>query len=256
MMSSQELGACLRILGLSQPEAAQLLGVSERTFRRWLLEPEDVPGPVEQAFRAWRRLHARNLVWRPDTVAIVEDDQPQIAVSRNHAIELSKALERVKARGGPQMHWLVDRHGCRAILGMMEVSFYKLANGGFSLANYTRKDGYPDAERDQELIDDATFCIAEEMKKESAIPVTLAYVNGGPSFAGLDGKFGTTRVEEFPSNQAAINRVLLLMDQSKGHGFTIRAGTRNSTGELLWKEPELRAEYDRQNKARRALRRV
>jgi len=253
MMSPKELTESLSVLGLSQPEAAQLLGVSDRTVRRWL-EGEEVPGPVEQAFRAWRRLHARNFVWRPDTVAIIEDDQPQIAASRNHAIELSKALERVKARGGPRMHWLVDRHGCRAILGPMEVSFYKLSNGSFSLANYTRKDGYPDVQRDQEFIDDATFYISEEMKKEAEIPVTLVYLDAS-GFIGPNGHFGNMRHEEFPSNAEALKRAFLLMDQAKGHSFNIRTGTTNSTGELLWKEPELRAEYDRQNKAGARLRR-
>ncbi|HJX84791.1 MAG TPA: helix-turn-helix domain-containing protein, partial [Candidatus Angelobacter sp.] len=86
-------------LGLPQFEAAQLLGVSPRTVRRWL-EGEAVPGPVEQVFRAWLRLHDRNLPWRPDSAAIVEDDQEVIALHRAHAINLSDLLARVEARGG------------------------------------------------------------------------------------------------------------------------------------------------------------
>jgi hypothetical protein len=252
MMSSNELANCFNILGLSQPDAAQLLGVSDRTVRRWLDDVE-VPKPVEQAIRAWQRLHARNLVWRPDTVAIVEDDQPQIAASRNHAIALDEVLRRVETRGGPRMPWIVDREGCRASLGPMEVSFYKLASGGFSLANYRRKDGYPDVERDQEFIDDATFYIAKEMKKEAATPVTLVFVDVPD---GPDGKFGTMRHVEFPSNAAAIDQVFKLMDQSKGHSFAIREGTTNTAGDFLWNEAELRAEYDRANEAGRFRRRV
>jgi transcriptional regulator with XRE-family HTH domain len=254
MMSQDELTTCLDILGLSQDEAAQLLGVSERTVRRWL-EGMEVPGPVEQAIRAWRRLHARNLVWRPDTVAIIEDDQPQIAASRNHAIALDEVLRRVEARGGPRIPWIVDREGCRALLGPMEVSFYKLPSGGFSLANYRRKDGYPDVQRDREFIDDATFYIAREMRKEAAMPVTLVYMDG-PNFTGPDGKFGTMRHLEFPTNDAAIDQVFKLMDQSKGQSFAIREGTTNTTGDFLWNEAELRAEYDRANKAGRLRRRV
>lgn len=249
-MTPDELQEHLNYLGLDQPEAVRLLSVSPRTLRRWL-EGEEVPGPVEQAFKAWRRLHERKLVWRPDTVAINEDE---IAAHRNHAIELSETLKRVEARGGPRMPWIVDRVGCRAILGPMEVSFYKLANGGFSLANYRRSDGDPDVQRDRELIDDATFYISKEMRKEAEIPVTLVYIEG-PNFVGSDGKFGAMRHEEFKTTELAIQRVCTLMDLTKGHSFAIREGTTNSAGEFLWNEPELRAEYDRRNKAGRMRRR-
>ena len=45
-------------------------------------------------------------------------------------------------------------------------SDYKLASGSFSLANYRRKDGQPDVERDWEAIEDAAACIAQAMKKD------------------------------------------------------------------------------------------
>ncbi len=48
----------------------------------------------------------------------------------------------------------------------MEISYYKLASGSFSLANYRRKDGQPDVERDWEAIEDAAACIAQAMKKD------------------------------------------------------------------------------------------
>jgi hypothetical protein len=248
-MTPKELQEHLAILHLSYDEAAQLLGVATRTVRRWF-EGEAVPGPVEQAFRAWRRLHHRNLPWRPDTVAINENDQQQIGAHREHAIVMSETLERVAARGGPRSPWYVDRVGCRAILGKMEVSFYRLPNGGFSLANYTRKDTYPDVERDQELIDDAVFCIAKEMKKEADIEVTLVYLDGS-SFVGPDGKFGMMRHKEFPSNKLATDYVFGQMDEgSQFHGFAIREGKADTTGEFLWKEQELRAEYDRAARTR------
>lgn len=247
-MTPADLQLHLNRLGLSQTEAGQLLGVAPRTVRRWF-EGEEVPGPAEQALRAWLRLHERNLVWRPDTVAIVEDDQQQIAGHRRHTIELSDALVRVEARGGPRFPWLVDRERQRAILGPMEVSFYKLANGGFSLANYTRKDSPPDVQRDRELIEDAIFHIAKEMKKEATIPVTLLYMVG-PNFVGPNGQFGSMRHEEFPSNEAAIWRACELVENSEVHSLAIREGTANTSGDFLWNEPELRRECSRRPEPR------
>jgi hypothetical protein len=126
----------------------------------------------------------------------------------------------------------------------MEVSFYKLANGSFSLAQYRRSDTFPDVQRDRDLIDDATWYIAQEMKKEAAIPVTLVYLEG-TNFAGTDGRFGGMRHEEFPSNEAAIGRVCELVKMSHMHSFAIRTGTATTSGEFLWNEAELRVECER-----------
>ena len=78
MMTSPELRLTLSRLELTQAETAQLLGVAPRTVRRWL-DGEDIPGPAEQALRAWIKLHDRNLPWRPDTESVVQDDQDEIA---------------------------------------------------------------------------------------------------------------------------------------------------------------------------------
>jgi hypothetical protein len=249
MMTPAELHTHLTHLDLSQTEAAQLLGVDPRTLRRWL-EGEDVPGPAEQALRAWLRLHERNLVWRPDTVSLCEDDQKQIAAHRNHAVEISDTLARVEARGGPRFPWHVDRQKRVATLGPMEVRFYKLTNGGgFSLASYTNKNTLPDFQRDLELIEDAFFYIAKEMKKEAAIPVTLVYMDG-PNFVGPDGKFGAIRHEEFSSNDAAICRVAQLVQRPSVHSLAIREGTSTSSGEFLWNDAELRRECARRPEPR------
>jgi hypothetical protein len=244
-MTAQQLATCLRDLDIEQPEAAQLLDVDPRTVRRWL-DGEAVPGPVEQAFRAWLRLHKLGVAWRPDSVSIFEDDQQQISAHRLHAIELDEILERVKARGGPRLPWHVDRIKCRASCGKMEVTFYKLTNGGFSLAQYRRTDIQPDVRRDRELIEDATWYVAQEMRKDAEIPVTLIYL-AGTSFVGADGKFATMQHEEFPSNEAAIQRVCELIKLSHLTSFAIRTGTTNTLGEFLWNEPELRAECERRN---------
>ncbi len=108
MMTPIELEQSVLRLGLSPAEISQLLGVTPRTFRRWL-DGEEIPGPAEQAIRAWLRLHERRLAWRPDSTAIVEDDQDQIARHREQAIDLSNMIARVETRGGPRTPWTVDR---------------------------------------------------------------------------------------------------------------------------------------------------
>jgi hypothetical protein len=162
MMSPAELSDHIATLRLTQAEAAQLLGVSARTVRRWA-EGEEVPGPAEAALRAWRRLAANNLPWKPDSVSIVDDDQDQIARHRIHTIGLSDLLARVEARGGARVPWVVNIDRCSAVLGPLEVSFYRLQSGGFSVSFYTRKDTSPDVSRDWPLIEDAIYCIAKEL---------------------------------------------------------------------------------------------
>ena len=243
-----------KMLGLDPTEAAQLFDVSPRTVSRWF-EGEAVPVAVEQAVRAWRRLHERGLAWRPDSVSVLYDDQQQIAAQRQHAVALDEVLERVKARHGPRFPWQVDLERCRATFGKMELSFYKLANGSFSPANYRRQDMLPDVQRDRELIDDAVFCIAKAMRKEAAIPVTLVYMDG-PNFPGPDGTFGSMRHEEFSSNDAAIERACELTKLPNVHSIFIREGKRDTSGEFLWDDAALRAECERRGwkKTREAAR--
>jgi len=165
-MSGQEMQEHLQALGLTQAEAAQLLGVSPRTVTRWCTDGEQVSGPAEAALRAWRRLDARHLAWRPDSVSIVEDDAERVATHRQEAINLDDILRRVEARGGPQLRWAVSLPESEATLGRIHVSFYKLQNGGFSLSVYSRRDGvHPDVQRDWPLVEDAVFCIAQEFEK-------------------------------------------------------------------------------------------
>jgi hypothetical protein len=242
MMKSTELEQSLLRLDLSQTEAAQLLGVAPRTFRRWL-EGDDIPGPAEQAIRAWLRLHDRRLPWRPDSAAIDDDDQDQIARHREHAIGLSDIIARVEARGGPRTPWVVDRARSRATLGPMEVSFYTLLNGGFSLANYTRKDGNPDVERDRELIEDAAYCIAKEF---TGSPVTLVY-HDRPWRAGMV----TPTHKDFPSKEEATQYACSRLGSDQFHDPFIMAG--NS---LLVDKLDLRRECQRRKERAAALKEV
>jgi predicted DNA-binding protein (UPF0251 family) len=245
MMSPEDLRISFKMLGLDQAEAALLFDVSPRTVSRWI-EGEAVPGTVEQAVRAWRRLNERGLAWRPDSVSVLNEDQQQIAAQREHAVALDEVLKRVEARHGPRFPWKVDLERCRATFGKMELSFYKLASGSFSPAHYRRQDILPDVQRDRELIDDAIFCIAKAMRKEAAIPVTLVYMDG-PNFPGPDGTFGSMRNEEFSSNDDAIERACELTKLPNVHSIFIREGKRDTSGEFLWDDSALRAECERRS---------
>jgi hypothetical protein len=246
MMTHKELYQYLSRLDLSAVEAAQLLGVTPRTVRRWL-DGEEVPGPAEQAVRAWIRLHDQHLPWRPDSTSINENDEGQIARHRQHAIDLADLIARVEARGGPRLaSWKVDRdRGC-AVFGPIKVTFYKLLNGGFSLASYTRKDGDPDVQRDAEIIEDAAYCIAQSLKKEPGFgPVTLV-VHDGPA----KGRVATQRFEKFHTNREAIERVCGALGSPDFHEPFVMT---DSPGEVLWDAHDLRQECERRAKAPAAL---
>jgi transcriptional regulator with XRE-family HTH domain len=235
-MTIDELQQTLLRLGLSQTDAAQLLGVSPRTVRRWL-EGEEVPGPAAQALRAWIRLHERNLPWRPDSACITDDNQDQIARHRMHAINLSELLARVEARGGPRLPWTVDRQRSHATLGPMQVSYYTLLNGGFSLATYTRKGGDPDVQRDWEFIEDAMFCIAKELEPG---PVTLVYHDR----PWRNGSVQQMR-EEFASTNEAIQRACAAMESLNFRDPFIMG---SNPAEPLLDKLELRRECERRKK--------
>lgn len=170
-MTSSEFLLCLKVLDLTMSEAARLLSVSSRTIRRWAEYPTEIPGPAEQALQAWMRLERANLAWRPDGIAIGEANMDEIAekigAHRRHAIELDELLQKVSARGGPIAPWVVDVEKKRADLGSISVSFYRLANGGFSPSVYRRNDADgTDLERDWPLIEDAFACIANAIAHE------------------------------------------------------------------------------------------
>lgn len=163
MMSASEFCRSLKQLSLSDPEAARLLSVASRSVRRWSNGSTEVPGPVEQALRAWLRLDGLGLAWRPDGIPIWEVDQA--ALFRQHAVELDALIRKVTKRGGPSAPWEVDLQRRRARLGPVEVSFHVLRNECFSPSLYTRKDGPPDLKRDWALLEDAFYCIAAAIAK-------------------------------------------------------------------------------------------
>ncbi len=215
MMTTAELNEHLSILQVTPPEAAQLLGVSSRTLRRWL-EGEDVPGPAEAALRAWRTLADRQLAWKPDSVSIFEDDQDQIARHRRHTEEMAAVLKRVEARGGARNPWTVDLEKCTATFGHFEVGFYKLQSGGFSLSTYRRKDERPDLARDMLDIEDAAFCIARAVAKARSSPAALKavadYTRKHSSIFAVDGPSLLDRSEK-ARRQKTIESVVDKIDE-------------------------------------------
>jgi hypothetical protein len=172
MMNHGEVRDHLEMLDISRDEAATLLGVSKRTVNRWC-EGDEVPGPVEAALRAWLSLHTRGLGWKPDSISILEADEDQIERQRKYAIRFNAMLNEVEKRGGPSTPWKVDFLHSTAKFATSEISFYKLANGGFSLGYYRRSDRHPDLAQDLPLIQDAAYCIANEYKKFGARSAAL-----------------------------------------------------------------------------------
>ena len=168
-MNGLEFREALRRLGLNQSDAARLLSTNERTVRRWAEDGAGIPGPVEQAISAWSRLNRFGLPWRPDEISLSDLNEmeiaKQIALHRQHVVGLDEVLQRVKARGGPAAPWKVDLKKRQATLKSLEIGFYPMSNGQFSPSTYRRKDGPPDVERDQQLIEDCYACIAAEIAK-------------------------------------------------------------------------------------------
>ena len=159
------LQSAISYLGLSALELSELLSVNQRTTRRWSEDPTEIPGPAEQAIRAWVRLQRLGLAWRPDGVAIGESNPERVAeqikLYLRHAIDLDALVQRVENRGGPVAPWEVDLVARRATLGPAMVTFYPLVNGGFSPASYSRRDRAPDIQRDWKFIEDGLACVAK-----------------------------------------------------------------------------------------------
>lgn len=246
VMTKNEFSQSLLRLNLSPPEAAQILSVTPRTIRRWL-DDEEISGPAEQAIRAWIRLHDRHLPWRPDSVSVIENDQDQIERHRLHTVNFDAILSRVERRGSGRLPWVVDWDQGRATLGPMEVGFYKLPDGGFSLSTYRRSDGDPDVNRDAELIEEAIYCIAQVMKKQNPEfgPVTLV-VHEDP----VKGRTASQRLEKFPTLRDAIRRACQKLGTPNFHEPFIAS---EGLGELLWDHHQLRRICERSITAPPAL---
>lgn len=160
-MTKTDLLGIFSELGLTQVEAARLLSVDPRTVRRWVEDTAEISGPAERALKAWQSLHRYGLPWHPDGQDVLTQGPEQIALARAASVDLAHLLRKVEERGGPAAPWTVDLKKGRATLNTIQVSFYRLPNGGFSPQSYSRSgDIAPELERDWPLIEDAFVCIA------------------------------------------------------------------------------------------------
>jgi transcriptional regulator with XRE-family HTH domain len=155
----------LNELGLSQRETSRLLDVNERTVRRWIKNPNEIPATALQAISAWVKLQRRGLAWHPHFDSIGENDaeiSDEVARLRKHNIDLERCLEVVENRGGPNTIFDVDLKERRARSSDMEVRFYPLHNGGFSPASY-RMITHIDREDVSAQLQDAYYAIAQAL---------------------------------------------------------------------------------------------
>jgi transcriptional regulator with XRE-family HTH domain len=159
-VDSKEFRSALGRLGLSQLEAAKLLGVKSRTIQRWVAGSPPVGEPAAQALRAWCKLAEHGISWRPDSAPIDIEDPAAVAWRRQQAIGLEGMAKRVAARGGPKRRWRINLKRRRATAGDVSVMFNTLANGGFCPASYRRPDGLADPVGAAALIEEATLSFA------------------------------------------------------------------------------------------------
>ena len=176
-MNAQEFRDGLARLGLSQAEAARLLGVKLRTVQRWAAGRPLVGEPAAQALRAWRRLAEQGIAWRPDSEPVEVEDPVAVAEHRRAALGLEVLLHPVSGqRGGWRRRWRINIERRRATSPAMVVHFYRLADGSFLPASYRRLGGLGEAPGDRLLLEEATAAFLEAAVRVEAI-------SGAPSHA-------------------------------------------------------------------------
>jgi transcriptional regulator with XRE-family HTH domain len=167
-MDTKQLRSTLNHLGLSQLEAARLLGVRPRTMQRWIAGNPAVGQPAAEALRAWQRLADLGLAWRPDSEAIMTAEAAELARRPPLAADLDGMLARVAARGGPTRRWRVSLGRRRAAADKLVVTFNALPGGGFAPASYRRLDGQLDRDQDWPLIEEAVVAFADAVAAAGA----------------------------------------------------------------------------------------
>jgi Predicted transcriptional regulator len=155
-MNAGELRNRFAQLGLSQAEAARLLGVKLRTVQRWAAGRPVVGEPAAQALRAWCRLAERGVAWRPDGEPVEDEDLFDLADRRRAALALTAiARQDMGKRGREHLRWRINIGRCRATSTTMVVHFNRLADGSFLPASYRRLDGPAEMPRDRPLLQEA-----------------------------------------------------------------------------------------------------
>ena len=155
-MIAAELRDRLAQLGLSQAEAARLLGVKLRTVQRWAAGRPVAGEPAAQALRAWCLLAERGVAWRPDGEPVEDEDLFDLADRRRAALGLT-AIPRHDAgkRSREHRRWRINIGRCRATSTTMVVHFNRLADGSFLPASFRRLDGPAQMPRDRPLLQEA-----------------------------------------------------------------------------------------------------
>jgi hypothetical protein len=164
---------CLKELGIDYNEASILFGVHPRTISRWAENPEKLPEQAKATLISWIRMKRLHLSWRPNATALGQDNIRElanlIAQHRIHQLELEDTLALVKARGGPASTWQVYIDKGLATLEFMSISFGVDKDNNPIPIDYTRHDDKdPDIIRDQNLLQDGYYCIAQKLKNAAS----------------------------------------------------------------------------------------
>lgn len=162
-MNAREFRDSLARLGLSQAEAARLLGVKLRTVQRWAAGRPPVGEPAAQALRAWCRLAERGIAWRPDSNPVAVEDLIGLAEHRRAALGL-RAIQPLgigQRSSGWRRRWRINIDRCRATSTAMVVHFNRLADGSFLPASYRRLDGAAEMPYDRPLLEEAMAVFLE-----------------------------------------------------------------------------------------------
>ncbi len=181
-MKAGEFRHALDRLGLSQAEAARLLGVKLRTVQRWAAGSPEPAEPAAQALRAWCRLAERGFAWRPDEIAVEIEDPAGLAETRRRALALDGVGSGLGAavRKGAR-RWRVNVERCRATSGDMVVHFNRLADGSFLPASYRRLDRLADPKKDRFLIAQALASFLRAARRGDAARGSGAAAFGRPA---------------------------------------------------------------------------
>jgi transcriptional regulator with XRE-family HTH domain len=171
-MNAEGLLAILKDLGLSQLEAARLLGVRPRTINRWATGAQEVSGPAAQALLAWRRLAERGFSWRPDCVEIPFEALSMPDGARGGNQSTARSIDSVAAWSRPRLRWRISLNRRCASAGGLAVYFNRIADDCFVPTGYRRLDREADLERDRPLIEEAaavfTRAAASEVARKAA----------------------------------------------------------------------------------------
>lgn len=179
-MNAQEFRDSLQDLGLSQAEAARLLGVKLRTVQRWAAGRPAVGEPAAQALKAWRRLAERGIAWRPDGEPVEAEDLRAIAEHRR--AELAEMLRRNGGPRGPwRRRWRINIERCRATSPAMVVHFNRLADGSFLPASYRRLEEAAEGAGDRSLLEEATAAFLDVAARAEAAGGILTTRDGEPA---------------------------------------------------------------------------